>query len=165
MNFCLTLIGTLFVPMFALGENLVDCSAVLQTGVQKKTVNNITGWSAISKQEILVNNSNALFLSKEIAETNSLMLLASVLKNNTDKQIKTVIGAKVINSCVNKNFVYVQTWVDDISIQQAEAMKSSMANSLANNPTPRSANTQSQKESDSTSDLENLVKEMNKKHK
>ena len=88
MNFCLTLIGTLFVPMFALGENLVDCSAVLQTGVQKKTVNNITGWSAISKQEILVNNSNALFLSKEIAETNSFMLLASVLKNNTDKKIK-----------------------------------------------------------------------------
>jgi len=151
--------------MFALGENLVDCSGVLQTGVQKKTVHNTTGWSAISKEEILANSSNALSLAKEIAETKSLMLLASVLKNNTDKKIKTVIGAKVINSCVNKNFVYVQTWVDDISIQQAEAMKSNMANSLANNPTPRSANIQSQKGSDSTSDLENLVKEMNKKHK
>jgi len=151
--------------MFALGENLVDCSAVLQTGVQKKIVYNTTGWSAISKEEILANSSNALSLAKEIAETKSLLLLASVLKNNTDKKIKTIIGAKIINSCVNKNFVYVQTWVDDISIQQAEAMKSSMANSLANNPTPSSANTQPQKESDSTSDLENLVKEMNKKHK
>ena len=165
MNFRFTLIGILCIPMFAFGENLVDCSGVLQTGVQKKTVHNTTGWSAISKEEILANSSNALSLAKEIAETKSLMLLASVLKNNTDKKIKTVIGAKVINSCVNKNFVYVQTWVDDISIQQAEAMKSSMANSLANNPTPRSANTQSQKESDSTTDLENLVKEMNKKHK
>ena len=151
--------------MFTLGENLVDCSGVLQTGVQKKTVHSTTGWSAISKEEILANSSNAISLAKEIAETKSLMLLASVLKNNTDKKIKTVIGAKVINSCVNENFVYVQTWVDDISIQQAEAMKSSMSNSLANNPTPRNANTQSQKESDSTSDLENLVKEMNKKHK
>lgn len=151
--------------MFALGENLVDCSGALQTGVQKKTVHNTTGWSAISKEEILANNSNAIFLAKEIAESKSLMLLASVLKNNTDKKIKTVIGAKVINSCVNKNFVYVQTWVDDISIQQAEVLKSSIANSLANNPTPRSANTQSLKESDSTNDLENLVKEMNKKHK
>ena len=145
--------------------NTKSAKKAIRSSEQKKTVNNITGWSAISKQEILVNNSNALFLSKEIAETNSFILLASVLKNNTDKKIKTVIGAKVINSCVNKNFVYVQTWVDDISIQQAEAMKSSIANSLANNPTPRSTNTQSQKESDSTSDLENLVKEMNKKHK
>ena len=160
----MALTGILCIPIFALSEILPDCSRVLQTGVQKKPLRNSTGWSAISSEEILANSPTALSMAKEIAETNSFLLLASVLKNNTNKKIKTVIGAKVINACVYKNFVYVQTWVDDISIQQAEAMKSSIANSLANNPTPRNANTQLKKESDSTNDLENLVKEMNRSH-
>jgi len=164
MIFRMAFIGILCIPMFASAENLTDCPAVIQTGVQKKTVLNTSGRSAISSEEIHSNSPTALSIAKEIAETNSFMLLASVLKNNTDKKIKTVIGAKVINACVYKNFVYVQTWVDDISIQQAEAMKSSMTNSLVNNPTPRNANTQFKKESDSTNDLENLVKEMNRSH-
>ena len=164
MIFRMALTGILCIPIFALSEILPDCSRVLQTGVQKKPLRNSTGWSAISSEEILANSPTALSMAKEIAETNSFLLLASVLKNNTNKKIKTVIGAKVINACVYKNFVYVQTWVDDISIQQAEAMKSSIANSLANNPTPRNANTQLKKESDSTNDLENLVKEMNRSH-
>ena len=164
MIFRMALIGILCIPMFTLADNLPDCSGVLQTGVQKKPVRNTTGWSVISSEEIHANSPTALSMAKEIAETNSFMLLASVLKNNTDKKIKTVIGAKVINACIYKNFVYVQTWVDDISIQQAEAMKSSMTNSLANNPTPRNANIQLKKESDSTNDLENLVKEMNRSH-
>jgi hypothetical protein len=57
--------------------------------------------------------------------------------------------------------LFVQAWIDEGSMQQANATKSSISNSLANNPTPRKANTTpSSKESDSTSDIENLVKEM-----
>lgn len=121
---------------------------------------------ATVKEEIISNNTAGLALSKDKAETHSFELLASGLKNNADKKIKTVTGAKVTNVCIYKGFVYVQTWVDDLSMQQAQAIKSSMADSLANNPTPRNNNViPANKETDSTSDLENLVKEMQRSHK
>ena len=165
IRFQSAIVCLLCMPAFAWSDNLADCSGVLQTGLQKSTVRNTAGWSATAKEEVLANNAASMALAREKAETQSFVLLASALKNNADKKIKTVAGAKVLNACVYKNFVYVQTWVDDISMQQAQALKSDMANSLANNPTPRNANTiATSKPSDSTSDIENLVKEMQRSH-
>jgi hypothetical protein len=161
----LALAGILCMPVFAWSESLPDCANALQTGLQKSTFRNTLGWSATAKEEVLSSNLDSVALAREKAETNSLLLLSSALKNNADKKIKTVIGAKVVQACVYKNFVYVQTWVDDVSMQQAQAMKSDMNNSLANNPTPRNANTMpGSKDAGSTSELENMVKEMQRSH-
>lgn len=163
---CFAIAGLLCNPLLALSDALPDCSGLLQTGVQKTPLRNSPGWMATAKEEVITNSPAGVALSKDKAEIRSFELLASVLKNNVDKKIKTVTGAKVTQACVYKGFVYVQTWVDDASMQQAQAIKSSMADSLANHPTPRSnVVAPANKESDSASELEDLVKEMQRSHK
>jgi hypothetical protein len=151
-------------PAIAIAEKLPVCPSQPQAGVLKKSINGINGWSSVAREELLANHEKASNLATEIAHTKSLQLLAA-LKNPPDKKSNSVAGAKIIQTCVYQNHVYVQTWVDDVSIQQAQALKADMAKSLANNPTPRSPNTtMDSKDSESTSELEDLVKDMHRSH-
>jgi len=159
--FIICIYGIAFFSIDAYADQYNHCTSTQKLGLAKDFRKGVLGWIATVKEEIKGEGAGFIDFAKNKAVIKSMNLLANKLNVNKDGQILKIQGAQIVDICIEKNYLFVQAWIDDGLMQQANAIKSTISNSLGNNPTPRNANiTPSSKESDSTIDIENLVKEM-----
>ena len=162
--YCLLLLSVLIFPSSGNSKNISNCNFFIKEGLRKIQDKVNPGWFATARATFELEKAESIEIARNKAEMQAFMLLTSVYGDN-NKSSKRIVGGGITNVCINKNFIYVEVKIDSESIKQAESVKSMSTKSLSDNPTPRSTSEPNKTADSDISELEDIVRGMQRERK